>query len=148
MMVSRDGQAQLRRDHVDDPLPLVPERIERDAEGGAVLLEREHLGRGLRILDHGAGARGQRRRRRRVVHGRDRAIRPPHPQPPLAQGREGLGRGDLVHEVQVDEQDRGRVRGRGAHDVAVPDLLEQRARTGHGHAAASWARRAAPIADR
>ena len=131
-----------------DPLPLVPERIERDAEGRAVLLERAHLRCRLRILDDGAGAGGQRRRGRRMVHGGDGAVRPPHAQAALAQGGEGLRRGDLVDEMQVDEQDRGRVRGRRTHDVPVPDFLEQRAGTSQAHAAASWARRAAPIADR
>src|SRR2546430_12633004 len=41
--------------------------------------------------------------RRRMVHGRERALGPPHPQPPLAQQRERLGRGDLVDEVRSEE---------------------------------------------
>ena len=48
-----------------------------------------------------------------------------------AEAVEGLGRGDLVDEVQVDVEQVGLAVG-GADDVVVPDLLAQRAGGGHG----------------
>ena len=56
---------------------------------------------------------------------RERAIRAAHLQALRAQLREGLRRGDLVDQVQVDEQDRGRVGGLRDDLVLFPDFLEQ-----------------------
>ena len=50
--------------------------------------------------------------------------------PRAAQAGEGLRRGHLVDQVQVDVEDGGRARLL-RDDVGVPDLLEQRARLGH-----------------
>ena len=44
---------------------------------------------------------------------------------------EGLGRGDLVDQVEVDEEEVGLVGAAGVDDVAVPDLLGEGARLGH-----------------
>ena len=49
--------------------------------------------------------------------------------PAEAQAVEGLGRGDLVDEVEVDVEQVG-LAVAGADDVAVPDLLAQRAGCG------------------
>ena len=45
--------------------------------------------------------------RRRVIHGHEGALRPPHGEAAAAQHGECLGRGHLVHEVQVDVQEVG-----------------------------------------
>jgi hypothetical protein len=45
----------------------------------------------------------------------------------LAQAGKGLRAGDLVDEVEVDGQD-ARSPGLVAHDMAVPDLVNERAR--------------------
>src|SRR5262249_51540523 len=42
--------------------------------------------------------------------------------------RERLGGRHLVHEMQIDVEDRRRVVGFGTHQVGVPDLVEERAR--------------------
>ena len=44
---------------------------------------------------------------------------------------EGLGRRDLVDQVEVDEEDIGLLGASGVDDVALPHLLGQRARDGH-----------------
>jgi len=80
----------------------------------------------LAVLYQQARARAARRGRRGVIHGGDREVRPAHGQPSLAQHREGLRRGDLVHQVQIDVQHRRSVLRLGRHQVSVPDLLEQR----------------------
>ena len=53
--------------------------------------------------------------------------------PRPAQALERLGRRDLVDEVEVDAEDRRRP-GFLGDDVVVPDLLDDRARLGHGGA--------------
>ncbi len=61
-----------------------------------------------------------------MVHRRDGEVGPAHAAPREAEPLEGLGRGDLVDEMQVDVDER-RLARHVADDVAVPDLLEQRA---------------------
>jgi hypothetical protein len=65
------------------------------------------------------GARGA-----RMIDGRQHQIRPAQSQAALAQHREGLRRGHLVHQVRVDVQHRGRVGRLGYDFVRLPDLLE------------------------
>ena len=119
---------QLRADDVDDPLPVGAERVQLDAEVGAVLLQRRDLQR-RRVVEHRdlpvAPARGG---GRRVIHGGHRPLGAPHLEAALAQPGEGLRRGDLVDQVQVDVEDGRRVGAGGAHQVGLPDLLEHRAR--------------------
>ena len=129
------GDPELGADDVDDALAVAAQREQRDAELGAVALERLDLGRRERVGDAGlAPDRGH-----VVVDRRERAVRPAHPPARQPQPVEGLRRGHLVDEVQVDEQDRRPGRVGGAHLVGVPDLLEERAARHHtalGHALA------------
>ena len=57
-----------------------------------------------------------------VVLGGDGEVGPPHGATGQAQPVEGLRRGHLVDEVEVDVEQVG-LAGRGVDDVAVPDLL-------------------------
>ena len=52
MIVAGLGQSQLRADDVDDALPLGAQRVQLDAEVGAVLLQRGDL-RGGRVVEDG-----------------------------------------------------------------------------------------------
>ena len=82
--------------------------------------------------------------RDRVVRGRHRLARPAYAQAAIAEPREGLRAGHLMDEVQVDRED-GRGTGILRDDVVVPDLLDDRARFGHGRdrvAANGWRRSA------
>ena len=99
----RLGEAQLGPDHVHDALVGVAHRVAGDAELLAV--GREHLellgrdGVGHRLVDVG---------RRHVVVGRRHGeVGSAHAASGQAQAVEGLGRGHLVDEVQVDEQEVG-----------------------------------------
>ena len=64
-----------------------------------------------------------------VVHRRERQVRPSHGSPGQPEAVEGLRRGDLVDQVQVDEQQRRLALG-GGDDVSLPDPVEQRFRHG------------------
>ena len=98
--------------------------VERDAELGAVPLERP---RAAPAPAASTTRQVPRQRRRRVVHRREGAVGAAHAQPARAETGEGLRRGHLVDEVQVDVEDGGRAVVL-AHDVVAPDLLEQRRR--------------------
>ena len=52
-------------------------------------------------------------------------IGPPNPPAGEAQALEGLRRGHLVDEVEIDVEQRG-LAGLLAHDVALPDTVEER----------------------
>jgi hypothetical protein len=123
---ARVRQAQLRADHVDDALACVPHREERDRELAAVALEGAHL-LGRRPLGPRAPPVRAEPRRDRVIHRRHRPLRPPHADAARAQLGEGLRRGHLVDQVQVDVQDGGRLRRLRRHEVRVPDLVDERA---------------------
>ena len=71
-----------------------------------------------------------RRRRGRVVRGRDGLARVTDLEASRAEPREGLRAGHLVDEVEVDGQDGGRARVLG-DDVVGPDLVDDRARCAH-----------------
>ena len=100
---ARLGQTKLRPDHVDDPLRVRAQGVERDAELAAVVGELRDLGGRHRVDDREAARRGG----RGMVRGRHRPVRAPHGQTALAQAGERLGAGDLVDEVQVDREDGG-----------------------------------------
>ena len=112
------------------PRRRVAQPQELDAEGGAVDLELADLAGGGLDGDGRAAEDLLRARGGGVVHGGEGQLRPPHLQPPLAQHREGLRRGDLVNEMQVDVEDGRGVGGFRRHLVAAPHLLEQRLRGG------------------
>ena len=125
-----DGLAGLRQpelgaDHVDDAALSVPQAEQLHAEGGAVLFQLTHLARRGIDRDRCSAEDLRGLRGGRVVHRRERALRPPHGEFPLTQHRERLRRCDLMHQVQVDVQYRGRGRALGAHLVPLPDLFEE-----------------------
>ena len=91
-------QPELRADHVDDPFAAAAGREERNAELLAVAAQGVELRLGERIGDRALLGRDV------VVHRRDRQIRPPDAPAGEPQAVEGLGRGDLVDQVQVDEE--------------------------------------------
>ena len=92
------GEPELRTDDVDDALARVVHRVQADAELGAVLPQRLHLGAAHRIGDRQQRVGG----RDVVVLGGQRQVRPPHAAAVQPQPVEGLRRGDLVDEVEVD----------------------------------------------
>ena len=118
---ARLGEPELGPDDVDDALQRRAEAVERDAELGAVALERLDLDAAELVLDE----LGDRRAvgGAVVVGGRDRAIGPADRAAGQAQAVEGLRARDLVDEVQVDEQQARR------DLVGLPELVEQ----GLGH---------------
>jgi hypothetical protein len=128
-----DGHAglrepELRTDDVDDALAAAGGVEQRDPRLGAVVLERhQHLLR-QRVRQR-APLRGG---GDDVVHGGEGARRDSHPEPHLAQHGEGLGAGDLVDQMQADEE-LGLAAGQLGHGVRVPDLVEQvPSRRAHG----------------
>ena len=92
-------QAELRADHVDDPLAAAAGREERHAELGTVRAQARRA----------APSRADRSRpflgRDVVIHRRERQVRPPDLPAREPKAVERLGRGDLVDQVQIDEED-------------------------------------------
>ena len=114
-------QAELRADHVDDSLPAAARREERHAELCAVLAQGIELRLGERIRHRPLLGRDV------VIHRRERQIRPPDLPAGEPKAVESLGRGDLVDQVQIDEEDGRLALGLG-HEMPLPDALEQRLR--------------------
>ena len=113
----RLGEPQLGADHVDDPLVLGAQRVDGDAELGAVGLERLDLDAAQLVLDPGryGGAVGG----DVVVGGGHGAVRTANRAAGQAQAVEGLRAGHLVDEVQVDVDE-------AVGDLVVgPDLVEK-----------------------
>ena len=109
---------ELGPDHVHDALAAAAGRVERDVELLAVAPERLELLR--RELVHGRVVAGD----DVVVHRRERQVWPASPAAGDPQPLEGLRRGDLVDEVQIDvEQFRPALLA--WHEVALPDLVEE-----------------------
>ena len=118
-------QPQLRPDDVDDPLRAAVQVEHRHAAAAAVLLERRQ-----HVLGHHVAERPPLvARRDDVIDGGDRPLRVLHAQPARPQHVERLRTGDLVDQVQADEELRLPVRQR-TDCMEVPDLLEER--RGHG----------------
>ena len=105
-------------------MPCRGERIENSgiAELGAVALERLDLRTREHVLDPLLAPD----RRHVVVDRRDRAVRAADLAARQPQPVEGLRRGHLMHEVQVDVQQRRPVRAACTHLVRLPQLLEER----------------------
>ena len=115
------GQAELGSDDVHDALLDVAERVQAYAELLGVLAQGLDLGARDRIGDRLVPVeRGD-----VVVLGRQGEVGTTHGAPREAESFERLGRGDLVDQVQVDEQEIGLTRG-AADDMFVPDFLRQR----------------------
>ena len=99
-------EAQFGADDVDDALPVAVNAQAADAELGAVgfqlgeLLGRDLVHDGQRAVGGGDA----------VIGGGDGQIGTPHFEAALAQALKGLRRGDFMHQVQIDVQQRGRAR--------------------------------------
>ena len=116
---ARLAQPELRADHVHDALLAIAERIEPDAEVGAVLAQGLQLQPGDRVGDQLQAATGD-RGRGVVVLGGDGLIRPAHRPVGLPESLEGLWAGYLVYQVQIDVEQLGFSM---PDEVRVPDLL-------------------------
>jgi hypothetical protein len=117
------GESQLGADHVDDALVEVAERVQTYAELLGVAPEGLDLRPADRVLDRLVPVQG----RDVVVLGGEGQVGTADGAAGEAQPVEGLGRGHLVDEVQVDEEEvRLTAPGRRCADqVLVPDLLGQ-----------------------
>ena len=115
---ARLGQTQFGGNHVDDPLATAADAMQGDAVLRAVRLQGgEHfLRQGIR---EGARLGG---RRNDVIHRGDRALGVPHRQTQVLQAGKGLGAGDLVDQMQADEQLGGPTRQLGDL-VKIPNLV-------------------------
>ena len=123
---ARLGEAQLGADDVHDPLVGVAHREQPDPELGAVGGQHLDLAGRDGILDGAVEGGG----RHIVVHGGDGQVGPADAAAGQPQAVEGLRRGHLVDQVQVDVQQVGFVGGL-ADDVPVPHLVGQGTRWAH-----------------
>ena len=124
--LARLRDAELGPDDVHDAAAAVLQVEQLDAELPRVDLELLHLLRRRIDRDGHAAEHLLGARRRRVIHGRQREVRPAQLEAARAQFRVGLRRRHLVREMQVDEQDGGSIGGLGNDHVVVPDFLEHR----------------------
>ena len=112
---------ELGPDHVDDALAARAGAVELDAERGAVRPQSVELQPCHLVLDRAVGGRDV------VIHRRHRELGPAHGAARQPEALEGLRRGDLVDEVEIDVEKRRPIRLL-PHDVRVPHLLEERLR--------------------
>ena len=99
---------------MDDALAAAADLVQRDAGGAAVLGQHVHLLARKVVGGPDAASGGD-----VVVHGRDGQVGPPDWPAGHPESLEGLGRGDLVDEVEVDEEEVRLTLG-GTDDVGVP----------------------------
>ena len=135
---ARQGEALLRADDMDDALADVVHVEEFDAEFLGVRAQQVDLDLRFLVVDRHAPAR---RGRDVVVRHCERQLGPAHRPAVLAQSFEGLGAGDLVHQVPVDI-DQACAVVLFMHQVALPDLVEERSGLGHRLASLSGFRAA------
>ena len=114
------GRTKFRPYDVHDALVGRIEIEERQTERTRVAGQGADLLRGNRVGNGEVPVAG----RHVVVDGGKRALGTPHPTTGEPQPLERLGRGDFVHQVQVDVQQRGPPGHRMDH-VGIPDLLEE-----------------------
>jgi hypothetical protein len=134
---------------VDDALVLVAHGVEGDAELAAVVGQHVHLLGRDGVVDQGLAVdEGDVEGGDVVVHRRHGQVGAPDRAACQAQAVEGLGRGHLVDEVEIDVEE-VRLTVGAVDDVGVPDLLAQGARTRGGlrHRWSSWSRKL-PISPR
>ena len=103
----RLSDAKLRTNHVDDTLLFAAEPVELYAELGAIRGELGDLIVGFAIRRR---REYPRRCRNRMVCRSQRQVRASNTQAALSQLVESLGRGDFVDQVQIDKENRGRIR--------------------------------------
>jgi hypothetical protein len=134
MAVSADDRhARLRaalfgRNHMDDAVARIAHRELLDSMPSRVFRQRRKLRARLHVGD-GGNPGGLPFGRHVVIGQRQRPLRPAHRPPFPAQSGKGLGRSDLVQQVQIDVEQRIAVVRR--NRVRVPYLVIERARTGH-----------------
>ncbi len=121
------GAALLGADHVDDAVADIAHGEELDPPPGDVLAKRLQLQPGFLVL-HRVDAERLAFGGDVVVGDGERPVRAAHLAARVAKPREGLRRGHLVDQVQVDVEDR--LLAVLADDVGVPDLVVQ-GLTGH-----------------
>ena len=131
------GDPLLGADDMDDPLARVVESVERDAELGAVCDQGVDLPLRQRVAYPELASQGG----DPVVDGGQAQVGPSNGATGQPEGIERLRRGDLVHQVEVDEQQVGFARG-GPHEMALPHLGEEVLGCGHGVEEGSGGRRA------
>src|SRR5665213_3506490 len=119
-------EPELRTNDVNDAALAASEAEQLDAELSAVALQLRDLNRGRFDRDRRAAEDLLGARRARMIDGREHQVGPAKCQAAFAQHREGLRRGHLVHQMQVDVQNCGRIGGLGRHHVRLPELLEHR----------------------
>ena len=123
---ARLGEAELGADHVHDALVAVAHGEQPDPELPGVAAERVDLLPADRVGDRLVDVE----RRDVVVLGGDGQVGPAHGPTGQPEAVEGLGAGDLVHEVEVDVEQVGLAR-RPVHHMPLPHLVAQRLRHGH-----------------
>ncbi len=114
--------------HMDDAVAQIAHGEIFDAVLGDIALQGQELQPRL-LVGHGCGAQGLALGRHIVVGHGERAVGPSHRATGGAQAGEGLGRGHLVDQVQVDIEDRLPVPF--GDEVSIPDLVIERL-GGHG----------------
>src|SRR5262249_7575076 len=118
--------AHFRADDVDDALVDAVDRNVGDAELDDIALQGIDLELRLGLVDAGLAVAG----RDVVVGDRNRRIGTAHLAPGQLQSLERLRRRHFMAEVKVDVEKISALPG-GGDDMAVPDLVEQRARLRH-----------------
>ena len=117
--------AEFGTDDVHDSAVVAVESVQLEAELAAVVLHRDDLSGRTFSNDFQVLERPDRGRRRRMIHRAEGQVRPADAQSLVAQQRKRLRRRYLVDEVEVDIQDRGRVRRLVFDEMGGPDFLEQ-----------------------
>ncbi len=118
------GQPELRPDDMHDALVDAAQRVQHDAVLGAVLPQSGDLRGRQRVRDRPGPGDVQADGGNVMVHRGDRQVGPPYLAAGQVKALERLGRGDLVHQVQVNVEERW-LAVRAGHDVAVPDLVKE-----------------------
>ena len=116
------SQPKLRSNHVHDALTTTTEAVQGDAMAlavafqGAEHLLRQRVGEGPGLACGGND----------VIHRRHGALRAAHRKTLVVEGSESLRAGDLVDQMQTDQQLGGTTR-KIRHTVQFPDLVVKRA---------------------
>src|SRR6185295_14054163 len=118
---SRQSPALLGANDVHDPLANVVHPEKFDSEFACIVFKRSHGQGRLGVGD----AEPAICRRYVVVGHRQSELRPARPPPGFAQTLEGLGAGDLVHQMAIDIE-HARLAGLFMDEVALPNLVVER----------------------
>ena len=122
---ARLGGTQLGADHVHDAAVFTIPAMQLDAELAAVGFQLGDLRLRFGVCIRTAAIGIRRQGRGGMIQRGQYAIGPAQRQAALAQLAECLRRGDFVHQMQIDVEDRRRVGGFGYNDMRVPHFFEQ-----------------------